>query len=161
MLCDLSVDKQVSINGGAFEDADTSAAAVSAHIGDTATWKITVTNTSTEGLTPHGAVYIKDLLPNGVTYGDLYTASAGAYSGHGIAVYWNDKLTRDEVNAVYKWLEANDPTHFCVSPDTAPIRIQRGDAPLDLEDVRERVALAMQATGLTDRLRELGIGPRS
>jgi len=89
------------------------------------------------------------------------TDSGGNQIDHGIAVYWNDKLTRDEVNAVYKWLEANDPTHFCVSPDTAPIRIQRGDAPLDLEDVRERVALAMQATGLTDRLRELGIGPRS
>ncbi|HEY4964221.1 MAG TPA: hypothetical protein VIH90_05990 [Candidatus Saccharimonadales bacterium] len=42
--CDLSVDKQVSVNGSAFVDAPTSASAVQAHVGDSVVWKITVTN---------------------------------------------------------------------------------------------------------------------
>src|SRR5690349_46581 len=38
--CDLGIIKQVSVNGGAFADADTSPDAVPAHVGDTVTWKI-------------------------------------------------------------------------------------------------------------------------
>lgn len=75
--CDLSVDKQVSVNGGAFVEADTSAAAAGAHVGDTVTWQITVTNTDPD-FTPHGTVYIRDLLPTGVTF-NSYTATAGTY----------------------------------------------------------------------------------
>lgn len=76
--CDLSVDKQVSVNGGAFVEADTSSAAASAHVGDTVTWQITVTNTNPD-FTPHGFVYIQDILPSGVTYGS-YTATSGTYT---------------------------------------------------------------------------------
>lgn len=77
-VCDLSVDKQVSVNGGAFVEADTSAAAAVAQLGDTVTWKVTVTNTSTAGLTPHGAVYVKDVLPAGTDF-QSYTATDGVY----------------------------------------------------------------------------------
>lgn len=68
-ICDLTIDKLVSVNGGAFVEADTSADAAQAHVGDTITWKIVLTNTSSEGLVPHGIVYINDILPSGgVTY---------------------------------------------------------------------------------------------
>jgi uncharacterized repeat protein (TIGR01451 family) len=79
--CDLSVDKQVSVNSGPFVEADTSAAAAQAHVGDTITWQITVSNTSDSGLVPRGSVTVNDVLPTaGVTF-DSYTASAGTYSG--------------------------------------------------------------------------------
>lgn len=82
-VCDLSVDKQVSVNGGAFVEADTSADAAQAHVGDTITWKITVTNTSTEGLTPHGTVYVSDVLPSGVAYVSS-SATSGNYLTSGL-----------------------------------------------------------------------------
>jgi uncharacterized repeat protein (TIGR01451 family) len=77
--CDLSVDKQVSVNGGDYSEADTSADAAQANVGDTITWKITVTNNSDEGLTPAGTVYVSDVLPSaGVSYVSS-SASAGDY----------------------------------------------------------------------------------
>lgn len=87
-ICDLSVDKQVSINSSSFVEADTSADAAQAQVGDTVTWKIVVTNNSSEGLTPHGAVYVHDLLPSGVSYGSS-SATAGNYITSGFfANYW-------------------------------------------------------------------------
>ncbi len=81
--CDLSVDKQVSINGGAYTEADTSADAAQAHVGDTVTWKIIVTNMSSEGLTPTGTVYVSDVLPAaGVSYVSS-SATAGNYQTTG------------------------------------------------------------------------------
>lgn len=77
--CDLSLDKQVSINGGAFVEANTPATAVQAHVGDTVTWKITITNTSNSGETPFGLVTVHDILPSGVTAGSA-TPSAGTYT---------------------------------------------------------------------------------
>lgn len=79
--CDLSIDKQVSVNGGPFENADTSGAAAAAQVGDTVTWKITVTNDSTPDLTPHGFVYINDVLPSSVSFSS-YIASAGAFGSN-------------------------------------------------------------------------------
>ncbi len=82
--CDLAVDKQVSINGGSFLDADSSADAAQAHVGDTVTWKITVSNPNQESLgEPFGLVRVSDILPTaGVSYdGSSYTASTGTYSG--------------------------------------------------------------------------------
>jgi len=76
--CDLGVDKQVSVNGAAFVDADTSNDAASAHIGDTITWKITLSNHSNIDLTPHGKVTMHDALPTGVTFVSA-TASQGTY----------------------------------------------------------------------------------
>lgn len=76
--CDLSVDKQVSVNGGSFADADTSAAAVTAHIGDTITWKITLSNQSAADLTPFGQVTVHDVVPAGVSFVSA-VASAGSY----------------------------------------------------------------------------------
>ena len=87
--CDLAVDKQVSVNGGAYQEADTSDAAVAAQVGDTVTYKITVTNNSTDGLTPHGAVYVKDVLPTGVSFVS-YTASDGSYTGNDGSYFAND-----------------------------------------------------------------------
>ncbi len=76
-ICDLSVDKQVSVNGGAFVDADTSPEAAVAHVGDTVVWRVVVTNSSKD-LTPHGAVYVHDLLPDGTSF-QSYIASDGTY----------------------------------------------------------------------------------
>ena len=77
--CDLGVDKQVSVNGGAYVEADTSSDAASATVGDTVTWKITVTNESTEGAVPTGTVYVSDVLPSaGVSYVSS-SATAGTY----------------------------------------------------------------------------------
>jgi len=87
-LCDLAVNKQVSVNGGAFVNADTAADAASAHIGDTVTWKITVTNNS-PSLTPQGTVYVNDVLPSGVTY-QSSTASSGEYITDSSNFFFND-----------------------------------------------------------------------
>jgi uncharacterized repeat protein (TIGR01451 family) len=75
--CDLAIDKQVSVNGGTFVEADTAGDAAQAHVGDTVTWKVTVTNNSGD-LQPYGVVYVKDVLPAGVTFVN-YVATDGTY----------------------------------------------------------------------------------
>jgi uncharacterized repeat protein (TIGR01451 family) len=77
--CDLVVTKQVSINGGAFVDADTAEAAAQAHVGDSVQWKIVVTDNSDQGNTPFGIVTVHDVLPAGVTAGSS-VASTGTYT---------------------------------------------------------------------------------
>lgn len=78
VTCDLSVDKQVSVNGGTFVEADTSAEAAQAQVGDTITWKITV-DKSAFSLDPTASyVYIKDDLPAGVSFGSA-VPSAGTW----------------------------------------------------------------------------------
>lgn len=86
--CDLSVNKQVSVNGGAFVDADSSATAASAYVGDTITWKITVQNTNTE-LTPRGTAYISDILPAGVSFNSS-VASNGEFIGNDGSYFANN-----------------------------------------------------------------------
>lgn len=82
--CDLAVDKQVSVNGGAYVEAHTAGDAAQATIGDTITWKITISNPNAgESLgQPFGLVRVSDVLPTaGVSYdGTSYTASKGAYT---------------------------------------------------------------------------------
>jgi uncharacterized repeat protein (TIGR01451 family) len=87
--CDLAVDKQVSVDGGAYVEADTSTDAAQANVGDTITWKITVTNNSSGGYTPTGVVYVHDVLPSaGVNYVSS-SATAGDYITSGFfADYW-------------------------------------------------------------------------
>jgi uncharacterized repeat protein (TIGR01451 family) len=77
--CDLSLAKQVSVNGGEYQDADTAAQTAQAKIGDTITWKITVTNTSEQGYEPFGIVTVHDIPPTGVTVTGS-SASTGTYS---------------------------------------------------------------------------------
>lgn len=97
--CDLGLDKQVSVNGGAFVDADTSPDAAIAQIGDTVTWKITVTNESTNNLVPFGYAYILDVIPSGFTF-NSYTASAGTYGIFPSAPsnYWSLPLLNSDSN---------------------------------------------------------------
>jgi uncharacterized repeat protein (TIGR01451 family) len=93
--CDLQVDKQVSVNGGAFVEADSSADAASAHVGDTVTWKITVSGDNSG--TPQGTVFVYDALPSGVSFVS-YVASSGTYdttSGDFFQNYWDLPLTSD------------------------------------------------------------------
>lgn len=78
--CDLAIKKQVSINGGAFVDAPTSGEAVQAHLGDSLTWKITVTDNSSENLAPFGKVTVQDIVPNNIALGAV-EASTGTFSG--------------------------------------------------------------------------------
>ncbi len=95
--CDLGVDKLVSVNGGTFQEADTSSAAAQATVGDTVTWKIIITNNS-DGMTPQGRVYIKDVLPSGVTYVSN-TATDGVYhpnDGSFDANLWNLPTQKDD-----------------------------------------------------------------
>jgi uncharacterized repeat protein (TIGR01451 family) len=80
--CDLGVDKQVSVNGGAYAEADTSADAAQAQVGDTVTWQITVSNTSdSEDMSPYGKVTVHDVLPSGAAF-DSYVASSGTYASN-------------------------------------------------------------------------------
>jgi uncharacterized repeat protein (TIGR01451 family) len=78
--CDLGLDKQVSVNGGAFSEADTSVDAVAATVGDTVSWKITITDQSASG-TPQGSVVVHDVLPSGVSFSS-YNASSGTYASN-------------------------------------------------------------------------------
>jgi uncharacterized repeat protein (TIGR01451 family) len=77
-FCDLAIDKQVSVNGGAFVEADTSADGAQAQVGDTVTWKITVTDNSSGGFEPHGILTVADVLPSGAAY-DSSSATVGTY----------------------------------------------------------------------------------
>lgn len=79
-ICDLGLTKQVSVNGAAYVSAETSASAVSAKVGDSVSYKITVTNLSSTGYQPSGSVTLNDLLPTGITPGST-SASTGVYSG--------------------------------------------------------------------------------
>src|SRR3989344_3914493 len=65
--CDLALQKEVSVNGGAFFDADTSAEAVSATVGDSVVYRISITDTSTIDRDYYvgGAVQVYDVLPAG------------------------------------------------------------------------------------------------
>ncbi len=78
-FCDLGIDKQVSVSGGPFVEADTSPAAAQALPNDTITWKVTVDNHSGEGLFPSGTIIVSDMLPGGVIY-DSSSASSGSYN---------------------------------------------------------------------------------
>jgi uncharacterized repeat protein (TIGR01451 family) len=92
--CDLSVNKQVSVNGSVFIEAHTSDAARQAQIGDTVTWKIIVTNNSTAEQPPVGNVTLSDLMPSGFTESS-HLASVGAYSSG----EWSFGLSGDNLPA--------------------------------------------------------------
>lgn len=94
--CDLGVDKQVSFNGGAFVEADTSSTAAQGQVGQTVTWKIIVTDNSTQGFGAQGTVYVKDVLPSGVSYVSS-SATAGQYHTSGtFANEWVLPLQNDD-----------------------------------------------------------------
>jgi len=77
-LCDLSVTKEVSINGGAFVDANSSAEAAQATVGDSVVWQVMINNTSSPGGVPYGEFLVGDILPAGVSYVSS-SASLGSY----------------------------------------------------------------------------------
>ncbi len=61
---DYAVTKTVKVGNGSFVDANTEAAAAQGHVGDTVTWRITVSLTvSSES--PN--LYLRDLIPDGFT----------------------------------------------------------------------------------------------
>ncbi len=75
--CDLAINKEVSVNGGAFTPADTLGAAVQSTVGDTITWRITITDLSV-GYVPYTDIAVSDILPSQVSYVS-HTASVGTY----------------------------------------------------------------------------------
>ncbi len=75
-VCDLGVQKQVAINSGALDDANTIATAVKANIGSTITYKITIDSFGTT--LPYGVYYVKDVLPTQLQYVAHQTVS-GSY----------------------------------------------------------------------------------
>ena len=79
--CDLALQKEVSVNGGAFFDADTSGEAVNATIGDSVVYRISITDTSTiyRDYYVGGAVQVYDVLPVGVTFGSYSTSDGSTY----------------------------------------------------------------------------------
>lgn len=81
-MCDMAILKEVSVNGGSFVDANTSLEAAQAAVGNTVTWRITVTNESTgDYLNPIFTVYIEDVLPAGFNLGSA-VASDGSFSSN-------------------------------------------------------------------------------
>jgi len=81
--CDLAIKKEVSVNGGAFVDANTSAEAVQGNVGNSVVWKVTITNPLTpnpnEDFFPTGIVLVGDNLPAGVTYVSSSTSDGSTY----------------------------------------------------------------------------------
>jgi uncharacterized repeat protein (TIGR01451 family) len=71
-VCDFGIQKQVAINGGVTNDADTIQTAVKANIGSTVTYKITLSSYGTS--LPYGVYYIKDVLPAQLQYVSHQTA---------------------------------------------------------------------------------------
>ena len=80
--CDLAITKEVSVNGGAFVDANTSGEAAQANVGDSIVWLITVTNPSVpdEGYFPTGTVQVGDNLPPEVTYVSSLASDGSTYN---------------------------------------------------------------------------------
>lgn len=77
--CDMSILKEVSVNGGAFLDANTSPEAANASVGNTVIWRVTVSEGSIEGVNfPTGEAYISDVLPGGFTF-TSFLPSVGSY----------------------------------------------------------------------------------
>ncbi|HLG91004.1 MAG TPA: hypothetical protein VI336_02495 [Candidatus Saccharimonadales bacterium] len=78
--CDLGIKKEVSVNGGTFLDANASAEAANAVVGDTVTWRITVDREGTDfdGF-PVGTIIVGDNLPSGVTYISTSTSDGSTY----------------------------------------------------------------------------------
>jgi uncharacterized repeat protein (TIGR01451 family)/LPXTG-motif cell wall-anchored protein len=75
--CDPSIKKEVKVAGGAYVDANTPAEAANGYVGDTVTWRITVSNNA--ALTaPIGDISVTDLLPAGTTFVSA-TASNGSF----------------------------------------------------------------------------------
>lgn len=68
LICDVSVLKEVSINGGTYADANDTGSASVARVGDTVDWRITIQNLSQGGYVPTMDLLISDVLPGGVTY---------------------------------------------------------------------------------------------
>ena len=89
-VCDLGIQKQVAVNGGAFNDADTVAAAVNANIGSTLTYKLIVNSFGTT--LPYGVFYVKDVLPTQVTY-VAHEATSGTYNTATNLWVFNDTAT--------------------------------------------------------------------
>jgi uncharacterized repeat protein (TIGR01451 family) len=90
--CDLSLDKQVKVNNGPSVEAPTAAQAVTAHVGDTLTWTVTVSNTSVNPvngqyeLLPDGTVTVSDILPSQVKL-DSYTITGDPDSTYADGVW--------------------------------------------------------------------------
>jgi hypothetical protein len=79
--CDLSIIKEVSVNGGAFVDANTAPEAAQAHVGDSVVWRITVSDTSETDVQDYyvgGTIQVyDDPLPAQVSF-DSYSTSDGS-----------------------------------------------------------------------------------
>lgn len=78
LVCDVAIKKEVSVNGGAFQDANTSGSAVTATTGDTVVWRITLTDMSDGGYVPAMDLLVSDILPSGVSYVS-HTATDGTF----------------------------------------------------------------------------------
>ncbi len=76
---DLAIDKQVSINGEAYTEADTNLDSALAYIGQTISWKINVISIS-NNYTSNGAtsITVSDLIPNQFTF-QSFTTTVGSY----------------------------------------------------------------------------------
>jgi len=72
-VCDLGIQKQVAVNNGSFNDADTTGTAAKATIGSTVTYKITLS--SFGSTVPYGVYYVKDVLPAQLQYVSHDTAA--------------------------------------------------------------------------------------
>lgn len=85
--CDLGIDTKVVVGEGGYSDADTADDAVSAVIGDTIHWTITVSDLSDQGSNPFGIVTVKNVLPDNVSLLDATTTSGEFNSDTGNWVF--------------------------------------------------------------------------
>lgn len=85
-VCDMYIDEAVSINPGNSIEAETANQAVSAKVGDTITWTVTVDSDSSAGIMPDGEVTVTDALPTQV---GLVSATESTNDGS----YSNDQWT--------------------------------------------------------------------
>lgn len=65
--CDLKLNKEVSVDGGATFVEDTSATAPTVHVGDKVVWKVIVADNSALNNTPFGHLTVSDILPSSLT----------------------------------------------------------------------------------------------
>jgi LPXTG-motif cell wall-anchored protein len=79
LLGDLAIDKQVKVDVGDFEPADTSITAASTYIGQMVIWRITISNTQETGYGSQGyQLLVNDVIPAQFSV-ESVLASAGSY----------------------------------------------------------------------------------
>lgn len=153
--CDLALKKEVRINDGAYFDANSAGEAVNAAVGDTVTWRITVTNTLPTTM-PEGDVSVTELLPSGVNFVSA-TASTGTYSGDSWLLNVGSVVGEGYINHLPATLEiTTTATTVGMHENRADLAAYYCDGPCEYEDGNTSNNFDLAYVNIENKSRVLG-----